>query len=473
MLSLPPIQNADGDAMHALMRRLWPLHRCVTGDGVRETLRVIGESVPLEITEVPSGTPILDWVVPVEWNIRDACILDLAGERVVDYRQSSLHVVGYSQPVRARLRWDALKEHLHTLPDRPDWIPYRVDMQGNWGFCLSHRQFERLAQRGNVEYDVVIDAERSTGSLTYGECFLPGRSSDEVLISAHVCHPALANDNLSGIAVATRLAEFLAATDHWYSYRFVFAPATIGAIAWLANHRENISRIKHGLILTLLGLPGHAIYKRSRHGRAPIDAVAEYVLRESGQAFELRDYTPLGYDERQYGSPGFNLPVGCLMKAGPGEYPEYHTSADDLSLVTAAALVDSLNFVRSIIEILDNDCRYLNTQPFGEPTLSKYGLYRPYGTADRQAKFQEALLWTLNLSDGTQSLLDIASRSRVSFAEIHRAAQALCQCGLLRCCDRSPNVVDTHVDRTYSLEAADRSMIDIRSLTSVSQLESL
>ncbi|HUG67158.1 MAG TPA: DUF4910 domain-containing protein [Pirellulaceae bacterium] len=425
-----------GGEMLELMQRVWPLHRCVTGDGVRETLRVLGETIPLEITEVPTGTRILDWTVPQEWNIRDAYIQDASGVKVVDYGQSNLHVVGYSQGVRARLCWNELQPHLSTLPEKPDWIPYRVDQQGDWGFCLSHRQYEALASRGNVDYDIVIDAQRRDGSLSYGECYLPGKSSDEVLFSAHVCHPSLANDNLSGIAVSMMLAKALAKSEHWYSYRFVFAPATIGAIAWLANNRERTARIQHGLVLALLGHPGQSTYKKSRRGNAAIDQIVEYVLRQSESPFEIRQFTPLGYDERQFCSPGFNLPVGCLMRTPNGEYPEYHTSADDMSLIAPTALVDSLAKCLSIVEIVDNSHRYLNPRPYGEPALGKHSLYRAYGAADREASFQEAILWTLNLSDGAHTLLDIALRSGLRFPEIRRAAAALSECGLLETCNR-------------------------------------
>ena len=324
-----------GDEMYDLVSELYPICRSITGDGVRETLTILGRSLPVSVTEVPSGTAVLDWVVPNEWNIRDAYIADSSGDRVIDFRKSNLHVVGYSAPVRARMSLAELRAHLHTIPERPNTIPYRTSYYDDtWGFCMTHRQLETME---NTEYEVVIDATLEPGSLTFGEVIVPGSTIDEVLISAHVCHPSLCDDNLTGIAVAAMLArQLLAGSPPRYTFRFVFAPATIGAITWLALHRDTVDRIRHGLTLTCLGDDQPFTYKRSVIGNAAVDRAAAVTLAACGVDQEVIDFFPYGYDERQYGSPGFRMPVGSLMRARHGTFPEYHTSDDDLDFVVGA-----------------------------------------------------------------------------------------------------------------------------------------
>ena len=419
--------------MHSLVSRLYPLCRSLTGPGVRDTLAILGEYIPLMIHEVASGAPVFDWTVPKEWRIRDAYINDASGRRVVDFQRSNLHVVNYSRPVCARLRWSDLDEHLHSLPERPDWVPYRTSYyQEAWGFCLAHQERLKLAARGNdAEYEVVIDAELVDGSLTYGELCLPGDSSDEVLFSCHLCHPSLANDNLSGIAVATWLAHHLSGTSRRYSYRFLFVPATIGPLTWLCANQATLDNVKHGLVLTLLGAGERLTYKRSRRGNAEIDRAAAHVLRQSGMPHRLLDFEPFGYDERQYCSPGFNLPVGCLMRWLPGEYPEYHTSADNLDLVRPEILADSLTTCRAIVDVLEQNRTYISLNPHGEPQLGRRGLYRAVGGEARRADIERAVLWVLNLADGAHSLLDVAERANFGFDLIARAAKLLLEHNLI------------------------------------------
>lgn len=412
----------DGDALYGLVSRLFPITRSITGDGVRQTLKEIGGMIPLGVTEVPSGTPVLDWTVPPEWNIHEAFIADEAGTRIVDMRNSNLHVVSYSVPIDATMTLDELRPHLHSLPDHPDWIPYRTSYyEEAWGFCLPHRQLAGLPEGS---YRVRIDSALTQGSLTYGECVLPGEIADEVLITCHVCHPSLANDNLAGIAVATFLAAALAKVRHRYTYRFLFAPGTIGAITWLAQHDDQVGSIRHGLTFACLGDRGGITYKRSRMGDAEIDRAAEHVLGRRPSGTRVVDYAPYGYDERQFGSPGFNLPVGSISRTPYGEYPEYHTSADDLSLVTADALADSLSAVWEVVQLLELNHRYRNLSPKGEPQLGRRGLYPSIGGGD-PARQQLAMLWVLNQSDGSHSLLDIAERSGMQVAELADAAQRL------------------------------------------------
>jgi aminopeptidase-like protein len=414
---------ALGQALYECAADLYPLCRSVTGEGLRETLRRLQRLVPLTLHEVPTGTTVFDWTVPKEWNIRDAWVKNARGERVIDFQRSNLHVVSYSVPVRRRLSLAELRPHLHTLPDRPDWIPYRASFYTEtWGFCLTQRQLEALE---DGEYDVCIDASLEPGSLTYGECVVPGESSDEVVVSCHVCHPSLANDNLSGIAVAAHLGKILRGVSLRYSYRFLFLPGTIGPITWLAHHEDIVPRIRHGLVLVCLGDEGRLTYKRSRRGDTTIDRAAAHVLRHFGD-HEVQPFSPYGYGERQYCSPGFNLAVGRLSRTPHGCYPEYHTSADDLSFIRADRLADSLVACLAILEVLEGDRVYLNLNPKCEPQLGRRGLYREIGDDEM------AMLWVLNQSDGRNSLLDIAERSGADFSALRRAGEVLERHGLLK-----------------------------------------
>jgi aminopeptidase-like protein len=417
-----------GRELHRFASELYPICRSITGDGIRRTLSMIGSRIPLKTHEVPTGTPVFDWTVPKEWNIRDAYIKGPDGRRVVDFQKCNLHVVNYSTPVHKTMSLGELKPHLHSIPQNPDWIPYRTSYyKQDWGFCLSHK--ELLALRDG-EYEVSIDSSLEDGQLTYGECYVPGRSSDEVLISCHACHPSLANDNLSGLTVATSLARILSGTDLRYSYRFLFLPGTIGAITWLARNREAAGRIRHGLVLTGIGDPGGFHYKRSRQGSAQIDRVAAHVLgHESGSA-EILDFSPYGYDERQYCSPGFNLAVGCLMRSVWGSYPEYHTSADNLEFIRPTQLAGSLRVCTAIVDVLEHNRRYINLNPYCEPQLGRRNLYRSTG-GEAIPEEINARLWVLNLSDGEHSLLDIAERSGLGFASVCEAADLLLENQLL------------------------------------------
>ncbi len=417
-----------GRELHRFAADLYPICRSITGDGIRRTLALIGGRIPLQIHEVLSGTPVLDWTVPREWNIRDAYINGPDGTRILDFQKCNLHVLNYSTPVRATMPLRELKPHLFTIPEQPEWIPYRTSYyKEDWGFCLSHNQMLALK---DGDYEVRIDSSLENGNLTYGECYLRGRSTDEVLISCHACHPSLANDNLSGLTVATLLAQSLSGRDLRYSYRFLFIPGTIGAITWLARNREAAGRVRHGLVLTCIGDSGPFHYKKSRRGNAEIDQAAAHVLRHSGEPSEVVEFTPYGYDERQYCSPGFNLPVGCLMRSVWGSFPEYHTSADNLDFIRPMQLAGSLRVCAAILEVLENNRRYRNLSPYGEPQLGRRNLYRS-PDSDGNGLEIPARLWVLNLSDGEHSLLDIAERSGIPFSTIRDAAELLCQGGLL------------------------------------------
>jgi aminopeptidase-like protein len=417
--------------MHALVAELFPICRSITGEGLRATLRRLQRVAPLEIREVPTGTRVLDWTIPREWNVRDAWVADGSGRRVVDFRASSLHVVNYSVPVRTRLPLSELRKKLHSLPDHPGWIPYRTSYyKEDWGFCLAQRVLDALP---DGEYEAVVDATLADGSLSYGELFLPGRdaAAGEVLLSAHACHPSLANDNLSGLALTATLARLLAGADRRLSYRFLFVPGTIGSIAWLAANPDAKQRVRYGLVVACAGDAGRLHYKRSRRGGAEVDRAAAHVVARATPPGEVRDFSPYGYDERQYGSPGFDLPVGSLTRTPHGRYPEYHTSADDPSFVRAESLADSLSAYLSVLAILEGNARYRNTEPFGEPQLGRRGLYGAMGGYADPGRLQMAMLWVLNQSDGGPTLLDIAERSDLPFGLIRDAADALLAKGLL------------------------------------------
>lgn len=419
-----------GREMHALIARLYPFCRSITGDGVRQTLAVIQEHIPLTIREVASGTQVFDWSVPKEWNIKDAYIKNSKGEKVVDFKRSNLHVVSYSTPVRETMDLNQLKGHLFTLPNRPDWIQYRTSFfKDSWGFCMSHNQMMTLE---DGLYEVFIDSSLKDGHLTYGELLIKGRTTDEVLISTHVCHPSLCNDNLSGISVATMLAKSLAATELKYSYRFLFIPATIGSITWLSRNEDTVRRIKHGLVLACIGDKGKMTYKKSRRGDAEIDRAVMQVLKHSGKDFDVGEFIPYGYDERQFCSPGFDLPVGCLMRTPHGQFPEYHTSADNLSFVQPASLADSLSKCAAALSIVENNRTFINQNPKCEPQLGRRGIYRSYADQKDGGRREMALLWVLNLSDGRHSLLDIAERSNLHFDAVVEAAEILLKHDLLK-----------------------------------------
>jgi aminopeptidase-like protein len=421
--------DIDGNAMMALVEKLFPICRSITGNGVRQTLEILRRYIPLQVNEVPSGTPVLDWSVPREWNVREAYIESDDGTRVVDFAANNLHIVQYSPPIDAVMPLPELRPHLHTLPDHPDWIPYRTSYYvENWGFCLTHR---RLASLADGFYRVRIDSDLAPGYLSYGELVIPGEITDTVLLSCHICHPSLANDNLSGIAVATMLACHLQTLRLRYSYRFLFIPGTIGSLTWLAHNEDKVGSIVHGLVLSCLGDPGGMTYKQTRRGNAAIDRVVAHVLAHDKVPYRITPFVPYGYDERQYCSPGFDLPVGCLMRTPNGEYPEYHSSADNLSLLRPDSLAHSLGVLQRIISVIEGDAVYRSRNPKGEPQLGRRGLYAMLGGQRESSYDQMALLWVLNLADGHHSLLDMAERARVPFATMRAAADTLVAAELL------------------------------------------
>lgn len=427
-----------GNEIYSLIERLYPICRSITGNGVRETLKIIEEDVPLETYEIPSGSRVFDWEVPNEWRINDAYIKNSRGDKVVDFKVSNLHVLNYSAPIRKKLSLRDLKEllgkNVFTLPDHPDRIPYVTSYYNEkWGFCLSHNQFSSLP---DDDYELFIDSSFYRGSLTYGEYYLKGSSEKEILISCYTCHPSLCNDNLSGVALTARLARQIKSKKTKYSYRFLFIPETIGAIAWLSLNENKIKNIRHGLIVTCVGDPGNLTYKKSRSGNAEIDRTVLQVLRDYGDKFELVDFFPSGSDERQFSSPAFDLPVGSLMRTMYGKFPEYHNSADDLDFVKPECLADTFAKYLSVLDVLeinfDKSVRYMSLNPKGEPQLGKRQLYHTLGGQEKGNKILElARAWVLNFSDGRHSLLDIVDRSGIVFEHIKQAADELCSAKLL------------------------------------------
>jgi len=395
---------------------------------VRDTLTLIRQRIPIDVHEVPSGTTAFDWEVPLEWNIDDAVILCADGRRIVDFRQHNLHVVSYSEPVSATVSLVDLAPHLHSLPDRPTWIPYRTTYyRRGWGFCLSD-DARREMRPG--KYRVEIKSSLEPGSLTFGEIALPGRRRDEVLFFTHVCHPSLANDNASGMAVVTALAEWISGQPRRYTYRLVFAPGTIGSLCWLMLNERRLGRVKAGLVLGLLGDAAPLTYKMSRGENTLTDDIAGYVVAQVDPGGRVIPFSPYGYDERQLCSPGFDLPIGRLTRSVNGGYPEYHSSADDLGLIREDRLAQSLDACKMFVDVLEQDARYVNRNPKGEPRLGKRGLYGSIGGAAPLHR-EQAMLWVLNQSDGSKTLLDVARRSGLAFDIIQEAATALEKAGLL------------------------------------------
>lgn len=420
---------STGTRMYALAERLYPICRSITGMGVRQSLQILQEYIPIDIHEVPSNTPVFDWMVPKEWNIRDAWVVGPNGKKIIDFKDHNLHILQYSTPVHQVLGLEELKKHLFTLPDKPDLIPYRTSYyQENWGFCMAHNQYLELP---DGDYEVYIDSSLEAGSLTYGEFYIPGASEEEVLFSAHICHPSLANDNLSGISLLTFLAKLLQEQKNRYSYRFLFIPGTIGSITWLARNEQKVKRIKHGLVVSLVGDAGGFTFKKSRRGDSEIDQVVSYVLKNSGYPCEVIDFFPYGYDERQFCSPGFNLPVGNLTRSPFGSYPEYHTSGDNLQLIQPTFLQASFDVYLEIVEILEQNLYFQNLYPKCEPQLGKRGLYAAIGGDSDQKELQMAMLWLLNFADGKNSMLDIAEKSKISFKSLCKISKLLIENKLL------------------------------------------
>ena len=417
-------ENEVGWRIYSLISKLFPITRSITGEGVRESLEIIKEYLPgMEIESIPSGEKVLDWEVPNEWNIQEAWIKKPDGSVLVDFHQNNLHVMGYSAPVSKKLPLDELKSKLYTLPEQPDYIPYRTNYyKTDWGFCMSYNMYESLKPG---DYEVLINSQIKPGFLNYGELYIPGLKEEEFLLSCYICHPSMANDSLSGVGLLVEIARLLEQRENHYSYRFLFIPETIGSITWLARNQNNIRKIKFGLVATCIGDPGSFTYKKTRQDIADIDRISEFTLKNSGFPYTIEEFSPLGSDERQYCSPGFNLPVGSLMRSRYSKFKEYHTSADNLDFITPEALDESYRMYVKVIETAESNNKYKNLNPFGEPALGKRGLYRNERVLADFPEIQHAYLWVLNYSDGFNDLLDIAKRSGLPYQVVVQAANDL------------------------------------------------
>lgn len=413
----------------AYFDRLWPILRSITGVGVRESHDILAELLPLERFEVPSGTQVFDWTVPQEWVVRDAYVVTPDGRRILDVRENNLHLVNYAVPFRGQLSRTELDAHLYSLPEQPDAIPYVTSYYApRWGFCLTHRERQRLPEG---TYEVVVDTEHTGGSLTLSEAVLPGESGEEVLLSTYTCHPSMANNELSGPLVTAFLYRRLAGWEgRRHTYRFAFVPETIGALAYLKLRGKTLKRrLVAGYVVTCAGDDAPFTYKRSRRGDTVADRAALHVLGKYPDT-KVHAFFPQGSDERQYCSPGFDLPVGSMMRSMYGTYPEYHTSLDNREFISLAALQGSVDLYERVLKTLELNRSYRNLAPYGEPNLGKRGLYPARGT-DRPEERVAATLWVLNYSDGAHDLLHIAELSGLDVTVLADAARACLKAGLL------------------------------------------
>ena len=422
-----------GKEMMALATRLFPICRSITGPGIRETLDILGEMAPLERHQVPTGYEAFDWKVPQEWRIRDAFIKDESGVRIIDFKESNLHVVSYSVPVNTRLTLDELRPHLYSDPTDPEAIPYRTSYYSpNWGFCLSQAQLDSIP---DGTYEVVIDSTLEDGHLDYADSLVgSGSSGREVLLTTYSCHPSMGNNELSGPILSVFLNQFLRGLSLRHTYRFVYAPETIGALVYLSRNGEHLRRhLDAGYVLTCVGDDGPYTYKRSRRGNTVGDRAAEHALSElaSDDRVSVLDFFPSGSDERQYCSPGFDLPVGSLMRSMYGTYPEYHTSLDDLDFISAKGLADSLAVYLRVIQVLEMNDRYINTNPYGEPQLGRRGLYPQVGAAGVPEASMQRIAYLLAYGDGDHDLIDIAARAGQPVWDFGPELQQLLDAGLL------------------------------------------
>jgi len=455
-------EKNSGEIMYKLIKKLFPICRSITGNGTRKTLEIISKEISIQTFEIPSNTRVFDWTIPNEWNITDAYIKNKNGIKIIDFKNSNLHVLNYSSPIKKTLTLKELKPHIFTDPEHPDVTPYRTSYyHENWGFCMPHNDFLNLKDE---MYEILIDSTLKKGSLSYGEFFVKGKSSEEIIFSCYICHPSMCNDSLSGIALVTQLATYIKNLKNQtnYSYRFLFIPETIGSITWLSLNRNNLKKIKHGLILTCVGDSGNFTYKKTRKENAEIDQTVIDVLKDSTIKHKIIDFFPTGSDERQFCSPGINLEVGCFTRSIFGEFPEYHTSADNLDFIKPKFLNDSFEILKKVLHKLENNHGkstvktqskpkkfsnntekvYLNLSPYCEPQLGKRMIYHNTGGFMKdildKAKFSdqqindEALLWILSYSDGFHSINDISHMSKINLEILKNAANILEEKKLLK-----------------------------------------
>lgn len=412
---------------------LWPLNRSITGNGVRDTLKVLSEFVKLNIYEEKSGIKVFDWVVPFEWNVKKAYIVTPEKKIIADFSVNNLHLVGYSIPFHKILSLEELKSHLFTLEKQPNAIPYVTSYyKKSWGFCITHNEFKSLIP-GN--YEVVIESElKKNGSLTYADSIIKGKTNKEILLSTYICHPSMANNELSGPILAVFLYDILSKRkDLKFSYRFVFVPETIGAICYLKNFGETLKKnVISGFVITCVGDRGDFTYKKTRELNTLTDRITIHILKHCNAKFNLVDFFPMGSDERQYSSPGFNLPIGSLMRSMYGTFEQYHTSLDDKNFISFSSLFETGLLYLKIIEAFEIEDYYINTVLFCEPQLGKRNLYPKIGTKNDKDDLLKKILFILNYSDGNNSLLDIAEKINCSILDLKEPLNLLLEKKLLK-----------------------------------------
>lgn len=403
--------------MYKLIEKLYPICRSITGNGVRETLNIIKETIPITIKEIESKTKVFDWEVPLEWNIKDAYVKNSKGDKIIDLKKNNLHIVSYSEPINLKLTYNELIKHIHTLPEYPDWIPYRTSYyKKTWGFCMKHNDFLKLDK--NDIYHIFINSTLKNGNLTYADLIIPGKVEKEILISCYICHPSMCNDSISGVVVSTFLAKYLLERNNYYAYRFVFIPETIGSIAYLSLHIKKLKEnVIGGYVITCIGDEGKFTYLKTRKDNKLVDKITLYTLKSNVKDFHIRDYLTCGSDERQYNYPGVDLNIGSLMKSKYHDYPEYHTSADNLDFVSEKGLNDSLSMYIKCIELFEIN-HYYKTNTLCEPQLGKYGLYNNIGgECDKYNKDKidgHLISKFLKYCDTEHDLIDISKKLNIT-----------------------------------------------------------
>jgi aminopeptidase-like protein len=439
------------NTMEEYFDRLWPLCRSITGNGLRDSLKILQEIIPLQLHEVPSGTKVFDWEVPEEWNIQDAYIITPDGKKIADFKKSNLHVVNYSIPIDKELTFEELDAHLHYRKHQPDAVPYVSSYYNrNWGFCLQYNTYKELPREG--KYRVKIASRLEKGSLTYGDLVLKGQSEKELFFTSYLCHPSMAINELSGpLALAFLYNELKNKKDRYYTYRFVLAPETIGALCYLHRHGlEMKNKVQGGYIFTCCGDGGPIIYKKSREEYSQNNKITEHVLHHSGDKFDIIPFDPIGSDERQYGSPGFNLPIGTLMRTPFSAYPEYHSSLDNKELMNFKSLADFVQQCVEFVQALELNHNYENQIQYGEPFLNKRNLYEDLSTKRSHSDTIHMRMRLLNFLDGTNELVDICNRYGYSILSVESEIKQLLEHDLIRYSREKNNTTDhgstLHVD---------------------------
>ena len=422
------MKNDIGKEMYELLEYLFPKCRSISGDGVRETLQIIQNHIPITIHEVPSNTKVFDWVVPKEWNIVDAYVMDETGNKIIDFKDNNLHLVGYSIPINQTMTLSELQDHLYSLPEQPEAIPYITSYyKERWGFCITQKQRDNLKE-GN--YKVFIDSELKDGSLSYGELIIPGKSEKEVFISTYVCHPSMANNELSGPVLSTFLAEWIMSKPRRYSYRIIFIPETIGSIMYLSKNLESLKEnVIAGFNITCVGDDGSYSYLPTRKGNTYSDRIALNVLSFDHPDFIEYSYLDRGSDERQYNSPGVDLPVCTIMRSKYGTYPEYHTSLDNLDFVSAEGLIGSLDIFKKCLNTIEKNRKY-KIKCLGEPQLGKRGLYPTIGTKTSSLQVKDIMDF-ISYADGEHDLIDISNRINIPVWELYPIIEKLVKANLI------------------------------------------